>query len=113
MSPTDTPDDGSDGEDSTPEDAFMLLSHEIRIGILHALWRALEHSLSPAVLRDRVSVRDSGQFSYHLSALTGRLVAHGEDAARYRLQYSGHRSPTTRPVSKASRDRCDQPTGGG
>lgn len=64
---------------------FELLGNETRLGILLALWEAkpLHPSedqsietllLSFSELRDRVGVRDSGQFNYHLEKLVGPLV---------------------------------------
>lgn len=76
-------------EDTDPADAFLIPAHEIRLGILEALWRAENHSLSFSELRKEVGVRDTGKFTYHLSKLTGRYVAHVED--RYELLYPGHR----------------------
>jgi hypothetical protein len=83
-------DDGDDAsEDLDPAEAFLLTAHEIRLGILRALWRAENHSLSFSKLRKEVDVRDTGKFNYHLSKLDGRFVAHVED--RYELLYPGHR----------------------
>lgn len=61
-------------------DAFELLSNETRMAILLALWEAYEpgvgdNPVSFSELRDRVGMRDSGQFNYHLDKLTGQYVA--------------------------------------
>jgi len=45
--------------------------------------------LSFSALRDRVDVRDSGRFNYHLGELRGRFVEKGEDG--YTLRYAGTR----------------------
>ncbi len=81
--------ESTDGENLEPEHAFHLVGHEIRVDILLALWRAPEHALAFSELRDRVDVRDSGRFTYHLSKLEGRFVRHEGD--RYELLYAGHR----------------------
>ena len=72
-----------------PEDAFGLFSHEIRVEILLALWRASDHALGFEDLRSAVGVRDKGQFNYHLSQLVGQFVDHANE--EYELRYAGHR----------------------
>ena len=72
-----------------PEEAFLLLAHEIRVKILLALWEAPEFALSFSDLRERTGVRDSAHFNYHLSKLVGRFVRRADDG--YRLLYAGHR----------------------
>ncbi len=72
-----------------PADAFLVVAHEIRLGILRALWQAENHSLSFSALRKAVDIRDTGQFNYHLSKLDGRFVDHVDQ--RYELLYPGHR----------------------
>lgn len=70
------PDDDT-GPDAT--EAFELLSNGTRLDILLALWEAYDpHTGTAAVpfsaLRERVGVRDSGQFNYHLNKLEGPYV---------------------------------------
>ncbi|MFB6295706.1 MAG: hypothetical protein ABEH66_02560 [Halobacteriales archaeon] len=65
------------GESAT--ETFELLGNETRLAILLALWEAYEpHGDDPAVsfsdLRERVGLRDSGQFNYHLGKLNGQFV---------------------------------------
>lgn len=58
----------------SPEDAFELLAHETRFGILEALNETNSSPLTFSELRRRVGVRDAGQFNYHLGKLDGRFV---------------------------------------
>ena len=83
-------DAGDAGDETlTPEEAFGLFGHELRIDILLALWRAPDYSLPYADLQSAVGERDSGKFNYHLSKLVGHFVAH--DGDEYELEYAGHR----------------------
>jgi len=73
-------------------ESFKLLSDEIRLAILLALWEVYDpHAENNAVsfsqLFDRVGVRDSGNFSYHLDKLVGHYVEETSDG--YRLRNSG------------------------
>lgn len=73
-------------------DAFKLLSDETRLAILLALWEAHDptataDSVTFSELYDRVNVRDSGTFTYHLDKLVGHFVE--ETAGGYRLRNSG------------------------
>ena len=70
------------------EDAFAAVADGLRVRILRELWDA-EDPLSFSALRDRVDVRDSGRFNYHLGELRGRFVEKGEDG--YTLRYAGTR----------------------
>lgn len=82
MSDTDLGDD--------PEDAFGLVANELRFEMVEALWDAEtddERPLSFSTLRERVGLRDSGQFNYHLDKLTPRFVRQVEDG--YELTYAG------------------------
>lgn len=68
---------GTDGSHATG--AFALLGNETRLAILLALWEAYDaRSADTAVpfsqLRERVGMRDSGQFNYHLTKLEGAFV---------------------------------------
>lgn len=73
-------------------DAFKLLSDEIRLAILLALWEAYDpqtqgNAISFSALFDRVGADDSGNFAYHLDKLVGDYVE--ETPEGYRLQNSG------------------------
>lgn len=72
-----------------PESAFEVLSHDLRLEILLALWDATGHALSFSELRKAVGERDSGSFTFHLSKLRDHFVAKTADG--YELQYPGHR----------------------
>ena len=74
-------------DDGIDMEAFSLLAHEIRLGILQAFfeqWTTLdpdsledakaERSLSYSELMDAVGMRDSGKFNYHLEQLRGVYV---------------------------------------
>lgn len=82
----------ADDESPNPADAFDRLGHETRVAILRAL---VEHrrehpadeGLSFAELRERVGMRDSGKFNYHLDKLRGRFVKQEDDT--YKLTYAG------------------------
>jgi len=72
------------GEGTTEK--FELLNNETRLAILLALWEAKDPeppyskpALSFSDLRDRVGLRDSGQFNYHLDKLVGQFVRKSED----------------------------------
>jgi hypothetical protein len=73
-------------------EAFELVGSEPRLAILLALWEAYDpyaedNAIPFSVLRKRVSVRDPGQFNYHLGKLTGQFVRKTEDG--YELHPSG------------------------
>lgn len=81
---------GGAGPNTT--EAFQLLSDETRLGILFALWdeydpAAPEEAVSFSTTMDRVGVRDSGHFTYHLNELLGHYVE--ETAEGYRLRNAG------------------------
>jgi hypothetical protein len=72
--------------------AFDLLSHEIRLSILLALWEAYDpHGSNVAVsfseLYDSVAISDSANFTYHLDKLTDHFVEKTSDG--YRLRNAG------------------------
>lgn len=81
---------GAPAEDDTlaPDDAFGVLGNEIRMDILQTLGAA-EGPLPFSELRERVGVRDSGQFNYHLDQLNGHFVIASDDG--YQLQRAGER----------------------
>jgi hypothetical protein len=81
-------DDGDAEAALSPDDAFALLGNGTRIAILRILGEAAR-PLSFSDLHDRVEMRDSGQFNYHLEKLVGHFVAKGEDG--YSLRRTGRR----------------------
>jgi hypothetical protein len=79
-------------------DVFGLVANETRFEILRALWNARtenpedvsgpEQDPVPfARLRERVGVRDSGRFNYHLDQLVPEFVDHRDEG--YVLTYAG------------------------
>ncbi|WP_440990558.1 winged helix-turn-helix domain-containing protein [Haloarchaeobius baliensis] len=72
-----------------PDEAFGLVAHETRVRVLEALLDAGE-PLSFSELNDRVGMRDTGQFNYHLGKLTDRFVEQDDDD-RYALTLEGAR----------------------
>jgi len=81
------------GNEVSPDalhEAFGLVANETRFDIVAALWEATttgETPLSFSSLRERVGVRDSGQFNYHLDRLTPRFVRSVPDG--YELTHAG------------------------
>jgi hypothetical protein len=78
------------------EDVFGLVANDIRLEILHTLWDVYTDDPAPepepvqfSTLKERVGVRDSGQFHYHLDALVPQFVTHHEEG--YTLTYAGAR----------------------
>ncbi len=75
-------------------ESFALLSDPTRLSILIALW---EHEfphgatscLSFSELRQRVGIRDSGKFNYHLDQLSGEFIERTEEG--YSLSRAGAR----------------------
>lgn len=89
-----TPDVVSEATSDRAAEAFALLGNETRLGIMLALWDAYEpfeadNTVSFSTLRDRVGMRDSGQFNYHLDKLTGHYIDSSQDG--YELREAGHR----------------------
>ena len=89
---TDSPTRTGDGPGPAPwdaiEEAFSKLGDETRLRIILELARISNASgggLSFSELRDRVGVKDSGRFNYHLDKLKGTFLEHrdGEYVARY------------------------------
>lgn len=72
----------------SPDDAFAVLGNETRMEILQVLSDSLD-PLPFSELRDRVGVRDSGQFNYHLGKLVGHFVRQTDDG--YQLSEPGRR----------------------
>jgi hypothetical protein len=81
--------DPAEVKEIPPADAFSLLGHELRIGIVRALWRAGDDEVSFSKLRERAGMPDSGQFNYHLGELVGTFVRESEEAEGYELTYAG------------------------
>lgn len=68
---------GAAGPQTT--EAFGLLGNETRLAILLALWEAYDPTATGGIvpfseLRERVGMRDSGQFNYHLDKLDDHFV---------------------------------------
>jgi DNA-binding transcriptional ArsR family regulator len=78
-----------------PADAFAALADETRVDILRAMWELKGNPSNPrhqhlsfSELRERVGMRDSGQFNYHLDKLTDRFITKSDEG--YRLTLAGH-----------------------
>lgn len=71
-----------------PDGAFAVLGNETRVQILQTLGETAE-PLSFTELRDRVGVRQGGQFNYHLEKVVGHFVAKTD--AGYVLRQPGRR----------------------
>lgn len=78
------------------ETTFSLVANDIRLDILQTLWDIYTDDPAPepepvqfSTLKERVGVRDSGQFHYHLDELVPQLVSHHEEG--YTLTYAGAR----------------------
>lgn len=80
--------DGADAGTIPPDEAFAILGNETRLEIVRALGEA-DDPLGFSALHDRVAVRDSGQFNYHLDQLLGHFVEKEDDG--YRLRRPGRR----------------------
>lgn len=70
------------------DDAFAALGNETRIQILQALAEP-DSPLSFTEVRDRVGIRQGGQFNYHLDKLVGHFVRKTDDG--YTLRPAGRR----------------------
>lgn len=73
-------------------EAFSILGNETRLSILLALWEVFEpftekNAVPFSELRERVGMRDSGQFNYHLDKLEGNFVRKTDDG--YELRRAG------------------------
>lgn len=69
-------------------DVLSVLAHETRLEIVAELASAAE-PLSFTALRERVGVRDTGKFNYHLTALCEYFVRETTDG--YELGHAGER----------------------
>lgn len=72
----------------SPDEAFSILGNETRLNILQVLGEADER-VAFSELRERVGMRDSGQFNYHLTQLVGHFVDQTDDG--YGLRQPGKR----------------------
>lgn len=72
----------------SPHEAFGALANETRMEILEALGEA-DRPLAFSTLRDAVSIRDSGQFNYHLNQLVDHFIRQTDDG--YELRQPGRR----------------------
>jgi DNA-binding transcriptional ArsR family regulator len=76
----------------SPAEAFAVVGNETRLRILEALWE-VDRPVSFSELRREVGMRDSAQFNYHLSKLTGQFVRKVEDedgkSAGYEFRQAG------------------------
>ncbi|WP_247729632.1 helix-turn-helix domain-containing protein [Halovivax limisalsi] len=80
----------SSARDDETAAAFGAVGNEHRVAILRALMEAYQRGETPiaySTLKDRIGMRDSGQFNYHLQELVDRFVA--ESADGYALTYAG------------------------
>lgn len=71
----------------SPDTAFGLLADNTRIAILQALGKTPQTPVAFSQLRDRVGLRDSGHFNYHLGKLVGSFVRKTHDG--YELTHTG------------------------
>ncbi|QIO21994.1 ArsR family transcriptional regulator [Haloarcula sp. JP-L23] len=70
-----------------PAKAFSLISNEIRVEILEALWHADEQPVGFTTLYEKAKADNSAQFNYHLGQLTGHFVRKTNDG--YELRTAG------------------------
>lgn len=94
-------------------EAFKLLSDETRLAILVALWEAYDprdadNTVSFSDLYDRVAVCDSGNFTYHLSKLTGHFIEETDDG--YSLRNAGCKMVQAVIAGRGLRDTTLAPT---
>lgn len=83
-----------EGSATSLEATFSLVANDIRLDILRTLWEIYTDDSAPepepipfSTLKERVGVRDSGQFHYHLDKLVPQFVSHHEEG--YTLTYAG------------------------
>lgn len=92
---TDSPLEAAAGAASDrASEAFSILGHETRLSILLALWEAFDpfaedNAVPFSELRERVGMRDSGQFNYHLDKLAGHFIRNTDDG--YELRRAGYK----------------------
>lgn len=83
-----TGDTAAEGTGLSPDEAFGLLGNETRVQILQELGEA-DEPLSFTELRDRLGIRQGGQFNYHLEKVVGHFVGKTDDG--YALRQPGRR----------------------
>lgn len=76
------------------ETTFSLVANDIRLEILLTLWDSYTDDPVPepepvpfSTLKERVGIRDSGQFHYHLDELVPQFITRQEEG--YMLTYAG------------------------
>jgi hypothetical protein len=74
------------GERLSPDEAFAALGNETRVHILQSLWEA-DGLLGYSELKERVGVRNSGRFNYHLDRLTDHFIKKADGG--YELRMAG------------------------
>lgn len=94
MADTNSPDGplagADDWVDGRATEALSLLGDETRVAILLALWEAYrppldeDGPLSFSELYDRVDIRDSGRFNYHLDKLRDHYIQKTDDGYKLR-----------------------------
>jgi DNA-binding transcriptional ArsR family regulator len=72
----------------SPDEAFAVLGNETRIQVLRTLGLA-DGPMAFSELYERVGMRDSGNFNYHLEKLAGHFVRKTDDG--YALRQAGQR----------------------
>lgn len=97
----------TDGTDPSM-DALAVLGNEIRMSILRELADA-EESLSFTELRERIGVRDTGKFNYHLTKLCEYFVRQTESG--YELGHAGTRVITAANPTASSEDDAREDDG--
>lgn len=85
---TDRSDDYISVDRRPPEETFQLIADDNRVAILQAMMDAPHDVVSFSTLRERVGVKDSGQFNYHLKQLLGTFLRKREDG--YELTHAGN-----------------------
>lgn len=75
-----------DLEDLSPERTFNILSSEIRLSILRALWESPDDSVSFSEIK-RYPYVETDNLDYHLRKLVGHFVRRGDGG--YSLRYAG------------------------
>jgi hypothetical protein len=95
------------GDDSEDYEVFTLIADENRLAIVRALAEAPAEGDSTALsfpaLRDRVGMRDSGQFNYHLENLVCQFAQETDEGYRLRFPGSLLSGPSSRGSSRAGR----------
>jgi len=85
----DGPSDATGTQQLSPETAFHLLGHEIRIDVLYALWQAPGRRATFSELQEHTGVDDNGQLNYHREKLTGHFIRKTPNDNEYELTRAG------------------------